>query len=130
MRSGFLFVHPDTLRYDILLFHLYFLHFVADGQCFQCNNLAVDGSVIGLHKVGNLSGIPQTAGILCRPVWLVLDGDGIKFHAVLAQILHIVFQILCIVGPVLLFQFASGAVVVLGCGYRQTRGCIRIRRIP
>ena len=87
---------------------------VAYGQRLRCHHLTADALAVGLDKFGNLGSVPQTAGILCGPVWLVLDGDGIEFDTVIAQILHVVFQILSIVSPVLAFQLARGAVFVLG----------------
>ena len=87
---------------------------VAHSQCFRRHHLTTDALAVGFYKLGNFRSVPQTAGILRRPVRLVLDGDGIKFYTIIAQVLHIVFQILRIVRPVLTFQLARGAVFVLG----------------
>ena len=86
---------------------------VADGQCLWGHHLGTDGSAIGLYELCNLRGIPQTSGIGCRPIGLVLDGDGIKLDTVSAHVLHIVFQVLCIVGPVLALQLTRRSVLVL-----------------
>ena len=87
---------------------------VADGECLGSHNLAADGTAVGLHELSYLRCRPQAAGILGRPVGFVLDGDGIQLHTVLPQVLHVVLQILGIVGPVLTLQLTRRAVAVLG----------------
>ena len=87
---------------------------VVDRQGFGSHNLATDGAAIGLHERGNIGRRPHTASIRGLPVGLVLYGDGIQFYAVLPEILHVVLQVLGVVGPVLLLQIAQGAVAVLG----------------
>ena len=86
---------------------------VTDSQRLWSHHLGADAGAIGLYELGNLRGIPQTAGIRCRPVGFVLNADSIELHAILAQILHIVLQILGIVGPVFFLQFTRCAVFVL-----------------
>ena len=99
-------------RQHVLLLQLVHVA-VAHTDGLRSHHLATDRLSVGPHKLRHLLCRPEASRILRGPVRLVLDGDGIQFHPILSEILHIVLQILRIVGPVLALQLARGAVAVL-----------------
>ena len=70
------------------------------------NKRTMHRGTIGLHKLGYLFGRPYTPGIGAAHIRLVLHGDSIELHAILSEIIHIVVEILRIVGIVLFLQIA------------------------